>query len=197
MTAQPLGETRQEFKPGLENLIAGIMIGLLMIAAGCAAVLFPIYGVIENGGALPLWTKEGQKEWSWGAAGIFGALGIGLIVGALFLIWWVRSLFSLRVRVAQNGFSVIYQTAARDVRWEDILSVQEIHLYQRPPVLKGVAKYALPKMRSKSFVVKMQQGEPFAFDGDTIKGHSRLAAMIKEETDRRNIPWEVVEKHVD
>lgn len=61
--------------------------------------------------------------------------------------------------------------------------------------MKGVAKYALPKVMSKSFEVRIQEREPFAFDGDTIKGHSKLAQMIKEETDSRNIPWELVEEH--
>jgi hypothetical protein len=195
MAAEQLGEIRREFKPGLENLVAGIIIGLLMVGGGCAAVFFSTNGVIESGGSLPLWTEKGQKGWSWGAAGIFAALGVGLIIGGLFLIRWVRSLFSFRVRIGQNGFSVIDKRTARVVGWEDIQSVQETHLYERPPLLKGVAKYALPKMMSKSYIVKLKQGEPFAFDGNTIKGHSKLAQLIKEETERRNIPWEIVEEH--
>lgn len=42
MTTEQLGEVRQEFKPGLENLVAGMILGLLLIGGGCAAVYFPI-----------------------------------------------------------------------------------------------------------------------------------------------------------
>jgi hypothetical protein len=195
MTVEPLGEIRREFKPGLDNLIAGIILGLLLIGAGCAAVYFSTKGVLESEGPLPFWTAEGQTGWSWGAVGLLSLLGIGLMIGGFFLIRWIRSLFSLRVRIGQNGFAVTDKNTTLIVVWEDILSIQETHLYERPPVLKGVAKYMLPKMMSKSFIVNIKDREPFAFDGNTIKGHSKLAQMIKEETDRRNIPWQTVEEH--
>jgi len=195
MTPEQLGPIRREFKPGLENLIAGIVIGLPMIGGGCAAVFFSARGVIESGGDLPFWTAKGQKGWCWGAAGLFVALGIGLVVGGYFLMRWVRSLFSFRLRIGENGFAVTDRASTRVISWEDILSVQETHLYERPPLLKGVAKYALPKTMSKSFTVVLKEGEPFAFDCNTIKGHTKLARMIQEETERRGIPWEIVEEH--
>jgi len=195
MTAEELGEIKRVFKPGLENLVAGIVLGLLLIVGGCALVFLGISGVIESGGNLAVWTERDQKGWSWGAAGAFAALGLGLVVGGILLIRWVRSLFSFRLCVGQNGFVVSDKKGERVVGWDDIVSVQETHLYERPPILKGPAKYALPKTMSKSFIVIVKQGEPVAFDGNTIKGHSKLAKMIQEETGRRNIPWEIVEKH--
>jgi hypothetical protein len=192
MNAEELGEIKREFKPGLENLVAGIVIGLLLIGGGFAAVFFSTKSVVDSGGNLPFWAERG---WCWGAAGLFGALGVGLMVGGYFLIRWVRSLFSFRVRVGQNGFAVTQQKATQVFAWDGILSVQETHLYERPPILKGVAKYALPKMMSKSFLIVMKDRASFGFDGNTTKGHTKLAQMIKEETDRRNIPWEIVEVH--
>jgi hypothetical protein len=70
MTAEELGEIKREFKPGLETLIAGIIIGLLLIAAGCVFTFFSIKGAIENGGNLPFWTETG---WNWGAVGMVRA----------------------------------------------------------------------------------------------------------------------------
>ena len=67
MTTQQLGEIRREFKPGLENLIAGIIIGLMLIGGGCALVYLGTHGVIESGGVLPFWTGKGKKGWCWGA----------------------------------------------------------------------------------------------------------------------------------
>jgi hypothetical protein len=180
MTTEQLGETRREFKPGLENLVAGIIIGLLMIGGGGALPCLPTNGVIESGGRLPFWAERG---WCWGAVGILAALAIGLMIAGFFLIRWMRSLFSFRERIAQNGFLVSDEKTARVIGWEEILSVEETHIDKRLPLLKGVAKYALPKMMSKSFTVNVKQGEPFAFDGNMIKGHTKLAQMLKDETD--------------
>lgn len=195
MTAEELGEIKREFKPGRENLVAGIILGLLLIVGGCALTCFSIKGAVESGGNLPVWTEKGQKGWSWGAVGINAALGIGLMIGGFALIYWMRSLFSLCVCVGQNGFAVIEKRTTRIIAWEEIESVQETHLYERPPILKGVAKYALPKLMSKIFMVKIKGHEPFGFDANTIQGHAQLAQMIKEETDGRKIAWEIVEEH--
>lgn len=195
MTAEELGEIKKEFKPGLENLVAGIIIGVLLIAGGCALTGFSIKGVLESSGNLPFWTEKGQKGWSWGAVGIAGATGIGLMIGGFALIFWMRSLFSLCVCVAQNGFAVIEKKTSRIISWEEIESVRETHLYERLPLLKGPASHALPKLMNKIFMIRIKEHEPFGFDANTIKGHSQLAQMVKEETDRRNIPWEIVEEH--
>jgi hypothetical protein len=192
MEAHELGEIKREFKPGLENLVAGVIIGVLLIAGGSAAIFFSAKAVLDSGGNLPVWAKNDS---SWGSSGIFGVLGIGLIVGGMILILWMRSLCSLRVRVGQHGFSVTERNATRVYGWADIRSVEETHLYERPPILKGVAKYALPKMMSKSYLVALNGSQAFGFDGNTIKGHTKLAQLIKAETDRLNVPWEVVEQH--
>ena len=195
MTVEQLGDVRREFRPGLENLVAGIVIGLLMIGGGCFLIFLPANGVMESGGDLPFWRAKGEKGWCWGAAGLLAVLALVLIICGIFLIQAVRSLFSFRLCVAQNGFCVSDKKSNRIIGWADIVSVREIHLYERPPILKGVAKYLLPKIKSKSFVVTVSQGEPFVFDGNNVKWHLSLAEMIKEEAERRGIPWKVVEEH--
>ncbi len=192
MTVEQIGEVRKEFRPGLDNLIAGIVIGLLLMGAGGAGVIVVSRAVIEKGGDLPVWADTG---WSWGAIALLGVVGLGAMAGGFFLIRWIRSLFSFRVRIGQDGFAVIDRASVRVIGWDEVAAVQETHLYERPPILKGVAKYALPKTMSKSYVLKVTSGKPFAFDGNNVKGHNKLAAMIREETDRRNVPWEVVEEH--
>ncbi len=193
MTVEEIGEIRREFKPGIETIVAGVLMGLLLIGAGCALIYLPANGIAESGGNLPFW-KEG-RGWSWAAAGLMAAIGAGLIAGGLLLLRWMLSLLSFRVRVGEKGIAVFRKKQVRFIGWDDIASVQETHLYQRPPVVKGVAKYALPEVRSKRFVVRMKHGDPFAFDADSIRGPSQLAKMIREETEPRNIPWEIVEKH--
>ena len=158
MTAQEIGEIRREFKPALENVVAGFIIGLLLIGGGCAAVYFPVNGVIASRGNLPFWVEKG---WCWGAVGLLGALGLGLIVGGVFLIRWMRSLTSLRVKVGFHGLSVTRRDGTQVIAWPDIVSVQETHLYE-PMASRGVAKYALPEVKSEIFLLKIKEREPFA-----------------------------------
>lgn len=195
MATNQIGEIKPVFKPGLDNLIAGIIIGILMIVGGIALFWFVTNGVIESNGNLPMMTAKGQKGWCWAAVAMMGALGVGLFFGGIFLIRWVRSLFSFRVSVSGNGLLVSEKQNEHFINWDDIVSVQETHLYERPPLLKGVAKYALPKMMSKSFVINLKLGDPFVFDGNTIKGHVKLAEMVKVETEARGLHWEIVEEH--
>ncbi len=190
MSAQEIGEIRGEFKPGLENIVAGFIIGLLLIGAGGAGVYFPVNGVIESRGNLPFWVEKG---WCWGAVGLLMALAIGAIVGGVVLILWMRSLVSLRVRVGSNGLSVTRKDQTRVIAWPDIVSVQETHLYER--VARGVVGRALPRALSKTYTLNVSEGEPFHFDANSLREHVILAGMIKKETDRRGIPWEIVEEY--
>jgi hypothetical protein len=195
MIAEELGEIRAEFQPGRDNLIAGLILGLLAIAGGCTLIYLAANGALQSGGNLPVWLPKGRKGWSWGAVAGISVMGVALAVGGILLLWWVKSLFSFGVRIGLNGMAVVDKRGMRVISWDDIASVQENHLYERPPILKGPAQFVLPKMLSKSFIVKTKQGEPLTFDGTTIKGHVELAALIKERLDGRSIPWEIVEMH--
>ena len=190
MTVQEIGAIRREFKPALENTIAGFIIGLLMIGGGCAAECVVVKAVIESRGNLPVWVEKG---WSWGALGILGVLGIVFIVTGVWLARWMRSLFSLRVRVGINGLSVTKKNETQVIAWPDIVSIEETH-HHEPMVTRGALKHALPKVMSESFMLKIKDRDPFVFDVNTIRGHVMLAQMIKKETDKRNIPWEIVER---
>jgi|HubBroStandDraft_5_1064220.scaffolds.fasta_scaffold396801_1 hypothetical protein len=192
MSEQDIGEIKEKFKPGIDNLIAGVIIGLLMIGGGCAAIWFSVRGIIRSPVPVPFFAERGE---CWAATILFVVLGVGLIVGGVFLIKGMRSLSSLRVSVGANGFAVTRRSATEFFAWDEIDAVQETHLFERPPVLKGVAKYALPKVMSQSFRVEMRNQESFGFDATSIKRHLDLAKMIKEQADRRNLPWTIVEEH--
>jgi hypothetical protein len=193
MTAEEIGQIRREFKPGMERIVAGIVVGLLLIGGGCALIFLVASGVAESGGNLPVF-KEG-RGWSWAAAGLMSVIGLGLITGGFILIWWVLSLLTFRVHVGENGIAVLRKKAVQVIGWDDIASVEETHLYQSPPIIKSAARHLLPKAKSKHFVVKMRQGNPLRFDADSIRGPSQLAKMIREATEPRNIPWEIVERY--
>src|SRR5437763_9259753 len=127
MTPEEIGDIRRRFKPGRENLVAGYIIGLLLMALGCGGIYLPVNGIIEARAKLPFWAEKG---WAWGAAAGFIILGIGLIIGGVLLIRWMRSLGWLQVFVGEKGICVIERTTARVFAWDDIVSVQETHIHE-------------------------------------------------------------------
>jgi hypothetical protein len=88
--------------------------------------------------------------------------------------------------------SVTEKNRTQVIAWPDIVSVQETHLYE--PVARGAVKHVLPKVMSQNFTLNIKDREPFRFDVNAIRGHVLLAHMIKKETDKRNIPWQIVEE---
>jgi hypothetical protein len=193
MAPAEIGRLRQEFKPGLENLIAGVIIGLLLIGGGCAIILFGAKEIFESRGRLPYWADKGP---SWGAVLIMSAIAVGMIIGGTFLIRWMRSLWSLHVYLGEKGFAVSQQHNLDLFIWNQIAQVTETHVYERPPVLKGAAQFLLPKVKSKRYLVTRKDEKQFPFDGNAIRGHEMLAGLIKKQTDPVGVPWAIVEEHV-
>ena len=185
-----IGKLQREFRPGMENLVAGVIIGLLLIGGGCVLGAFTIKGIIESRGQLPVWEDKG---FSWGAACIFAFIVIIMIVGGALLIRWIWSLASLRVYVGARGFAVSRRDRLDIFLWDQIGGLKEIHVYERPPVLKGPAQLLLPKVLSKSYVVTRKDEKEFQFDGNSIRGHDKLAEMIGAETVDRGVAWTIVE----
>lgn len=192
METRGIGRVRCTFKPGKDNLVAGVIIGLLMIAGGIAVGYLVISGVITSPAALPLWAEHG---WCWAAVAIAGLVDAGLLVGGILLIAWMRNLASMRVDVGPSGFSVSTRTGIQVFLWDEIASVTETHLYERPPVLKGPAKLLLPEVKSRSYLVRRKDAEQFAISGTTIRGHEALAGVIKAGIGGRDVSWEIVEEH--
>ena len=67
----------------MERIVAGNVVGLLLIGGGCALIFLVAERVAESGGNLPVF-KEG-KGWSWAAAGLMSVIGLGLITGGFIL----------------------------------------------------------------------------------------------------------------
>lgn len=185
-----LGDPIATFKPGLENLIAGIIIGSLMAAAGGALSAFSIREAIVNGHRLPWRAEEGSSLFA-----VFGMAAIGLVLAGVgvALILWVKGLFSLRVLVCPAGFVCVRRGEVQVFPWDRIELVQETVTREYFP-LAGVAKYAAPMGESRSFVVRRRDGVEFRFDGNTVNKLNTLARMIGEATSQRAIPWDFVEQ---
>jgi hypothetical protein len=195
----PLADTREAairqicnpvaaFKPGMENLVAGVIIGMLLATGGGVFFAFALREAIVNGSDLPWFAAKGPC-----LAAVLGGAAIALLAagGGVAIILWVRALFSLRVLVGSEGFLCISRKEVQVFPWGQIDSVRETVTQEYFP-LKGVAKYAAPMGQSRCFVVRRRDGVEFGFDGNTVKKLGTLARMIEEATRRRGIPWEVV-----
>jgi hypothetical protein len=90
------GEPMDAFRPGISNIIAGMIIGALLVLGGGAALFFMAQVVIEEGGKLP-WSRE--KGHSWLSVLILSGLGLGALIGGLALIFGMRRLLALRILV--------------------------------------------------------------------------------------------------
>jgi hypothetical protein len=183
---------QRTFKPGADNLVAGVIIGLLMIGGGSTIAYFVTKGVIDSRAQLPFWAEKG---WCWGSIGLAGLVAIVLLMGGVILIWAMLSLSSLRIHVGDAGLSVTSRTGDQVFQWDQIVRVKETHLYERPPLLKGPASLILPKVQSKSYVIVREDHEEFAFNATSVRRHEELAEMIKFQLEGRDIPWVVVEEH--
>ncbi len=185
-------EPTREFNPSTGNLFAGLILGILLLVGGGYVSFLSANEFLHGFGHLPFMAEKGK---CWGPLVLFFLLGIGLMVGGGFMFRWMRSLSGLRVLIGGNGFVTFSKTESHVFLWSKIASVQETHLFERPPLLKGAARVLMPTVTSKGFLVRRKDNQEFRFDGNTIRDHLELAEMIKKETDPQNILWIIVEEH--
>jgi hypothetical protein len=173
---QEFGGTREAFRPSIANLIAGVIIGLLLIGGGLAFI----------SGFLYLYLRPEGNDLQTTLFGL--AVGIVLIASGILFIYVMKRMFSYRLVVCTRGF---IRQVGRDTdccQWEDIASVTEEVKTDHLP-LQGVAKYAAPVGKSRSYTIRRKDGEEFLFDLDTIKRLGRFGKMVREEAEKRGIPW--------
>ena len=172
-------------------MIAGVIIGVLLVLAGAGTIIAMARVAIIEGDSLP-WNRE--KGHCWLSVLLLGALGVLALGGGMLLIQWVRRLFSLRILICPRGLVQVQRGETLGCRWEDIAEVKERVVQEHLPILKGGLKYVMPIGKSHSYVVCRRDGKQFAFDGNRVKGLSRLARMIRQEADARGITWNIVEE---
>jgi hypothetical protein len=187
-----LGKQKIQFKPSSSELIAGTIIGILMTGSGATLVFFPVRSFGRSNYALPFFAEHGESVFS---VGLLVLLGVAAFVGGIALVLWMRSLLSFRVVVCENDFYVGRRDKREIYTWDKIVSVRETVLTQHIPIVKGVARRAMPTTMNHSYVVLRSDGEEFAFNGTTVKGVKGLAGIIRRHTSKYEVPWEVVEEH--
>jgi hypothetical protein len=160
-----LGEVREEFKADPNELARFLLGAWFLLICGCACVFLSIKSVASSNGA------------TWLQDGILFAGGLAMIVFGRRVRRWVRSEESLRVTLCTGGFLVSYGSNEFRFAWEEIASVEEIHVRKQPPF----------------FLVQRHDGKSFAIN-QLLASHERIADAIKASTDARGISWEVVQR---
>jgi hypothetical protein len=78
----------------------------------------------------------------------------------------------------------------------DVAVIREEVVYARPLELKGPAKFLLPKVAKSTYTVTTRGGKEYDFDENTIRGLRRFGAMIREQSARCGVKWEMTELHL-
>ena len=187
------GNPLRVFKPGVGNIVAGFILSFLLVAAGLTALTVITRVVYQTGGNLPMDAKKGA---SWLTLGLWGFIGAILLAGGIWLGTYCLGLLSHRVEFYDDGLRYRKRATSDDVRWEEIARVREIVVYARPPIVKGPARMLLPEIANTSFVIVTKTGREHPSDGNSIKFIKRFGKAVREQTDPRSVPWDVVESHV-
>jgi hypothetical protein len=173
---QEFDGAREEFRPSTANLIAGVIIGLLLIVGGLGFAVGCLY--------LYLSPKGSDLQ----STLLSVAVGLALVACGVLFIYVMWRLFAYRLVVCPRGFVRQVRQDIDSCLWDDIASVTEIVTTDHLP-LKGAAKHLAPMGKSRNYEIRRKDGLEFSFGPDTIKRLGRFAKIVREEVDRRGIPW--------
>lgn len=189
----PLGARLGLFQPRSANIVAGFVLSLLLTGGGLTMLGWDAREVYLSGGNLPWDVKQGM---SWLAAGLGLLLGLVVTIGGVVLGRYVWRLRSHRVEVCEYGFRYWQGDTVEEVQWGDIAMVQEIVRHERPPILKGPAKFLLPKFTSSRYIAVTRTGKQYHFDGNSVGNIDRMGELLWEGCRTVGSPWKTVEDHV-
>ena len=185
-----IGQVKQTFAPSMLNMLAGVIIGGLMIwgaNTSWAKARFDFRTTQHL-----RWYRE--KGASWASVIMLCVVAVLLVVGGLALIYWMWRQRSLRVHFGEDGFLQESSKESRLFLWDDIIQVDEIHTLEAPPLLSGGLRNLLPKVKSISYMVYRKDDEiPFIADGNTIKHHKKFGGMLKAILSERDVEWRLLE----
>ena len=183
-TVESLGEIYYKTKPAMSNIVAGFIIGLLMIVGGLAWGRVMANGFSES-------PDLGDK-----IACVLGTLlGVSIAGAGGYLIWRMKGLLQFQVVICSGGFYVISGSDLPNVfAWDEVVRVDEAIVHEKLPIVKGVAKMLIPSKTSRSYTVTRCDGISFFFDENVIPRTSLLAGPLSGAHRTHEIIWIVTEE---
>ncbi len=173
-TASRLGRYVGSYRPGMVNLVAGVILGCIPMAFGLMIV-----------------TKAPGMSKDWIAAAIGVAIGIGVCAVGVGSWWFVYYLWSCRTVVYEKGFVLLTGAKGQTVTWEDIVEFRACEIHERIPILRSPFNLLLPRRISRSYVVVTRAGSTHTFTGNSTRRLAELAEQFRQHSVARSIPWNV------
>jgi hypothetical protein len=184
-----LGKPLETFQPAMENLIAGYILMVLVFIGGALGLFFLIRHVIEVKGDMDFWQARGKHDLPWFLWGLLVLACFGAFLGSFGFWIYVESIRSQRIVLCEEGLCFFMGKISQPVRWDQITCIQELVKREHFP-LKGVAKYAVPMGKDRSYVVCRKDCYKASVDADEIRRIGRFGKILKEQAALRGIPWE-------
>ena len=140
------GQALHSFSPRFTNLCAGYILGFAFCLGGGMGAAFSIKRCLVTPNSLISTCVE-------------VAIAVAVLVGGLFLTWWVIRYASHRVTIHEYGFTYTFWRTTEIVRWGNVVQIDEVFTKQELPILKipGVGLKCL----DISFVVHQADGKKF------------------------------------
>ena len=180
--AHELGETKQVFRPRMDNLIAGIILGLGLIIGG----VFLANYFAEKHFANPRETVDYIGRYA-----IYAILGLGGPIGGVTLIYRMILLVSHQVTIWDNGFSYKYGNKNETCLWSQLQKIYEIFTEEELKILKVPG--AKLKNLDRRFCLVRSDGKTFEVNVNSINDISKFGEYLEEARDKNGIPWEQIQ----
>lgn len=180
-----LGWLLGAFRTATASLVAGVVLGVMLLGLGLAILGWLLWQTVGAGFALPLAASE---EMSWLGVGVVGGLSGGLgVVGGL-LIARARRLSRSCLVVAAHGFSWVRVAQVEMVAWSEIEAFRETAEGEPFPLLNFLT-WMLPKRKGIHYEAFTTDGRRFSFSANTVQQVGRLRAIFRQVATELAIPW--------
>jgi hypothetical protein len=190
--SKELGQPLEELGPGMENIVAGYILAVLVLLAGIAGLVWLTREIIEAKADMAFMEPRSKRELSWFLVGLSGFACLTAFPGSWALAWYAKYLRSQTLWVCTEGLCFLWnKTTTKVIRWDQIEAVQVIVKQDYFP-LKGVAKYALPMGKSRSYNISAKNGYQVSVDGNEVKRIGRFGQVLEEQREKHGFGWHVV-----
>jgi hypothetical protein len=181
--SQELGAELKKFDASKSGVVAGVILGALMIFGGIAFLWLFVRPAFQQIGPLPLFANPGYS-----IAQVVGVslLSLVLILGGAGLIYGMRILSRTSVSVREQGLVVIDGSVERKLPWKQILYIRETYSETKVRVAGPVAA----KRGSTDIVIECLDKKSLHFS-EELAGFYEFLKLMREIAQQQKIKWSI------
>lgn len=189
-TAESLGRVVYQTRPNTSNLLAGCVIGVLLIGGGLTLAGYCGQMLLLGGADRP--QTLGERV----SVAALVLVGVALICCGFFLLRRMVGLLRFRLSVCTEGFYYEQGDSVVVFAWSEIREVHEEICSERLPLAKGEIGQLLPETTHRFYRVVRCDGEEFAFDDNQLPRTSLLAGPLASAAKTFGFAWRTETTHV-